>query len=79
MKISGKFGKENRKIADSLTENHGPGLYHIEKADCLLSTHKNPNSISFSKSPKNSQFDKPKEALSPGPGTYNPSKHCISK
>ena len=79
MKISGKFGKEHRKIADSLTENNGPGLYHIEKADTLLSIHKNPNSISFSKSPKSSQFDKSKEGLSPGPGAYNPTKQFISK
>lgn len=82
LKISGKFGKEKRKIADSLTENsetRGPGLYNIEKADVFLSTNKTPHPVSFSKSPKNSQFDKSKEELSPGPGAYNPKIHYVTK
>ena len=81
MKISGKFSKDKRKIAEMTenNENRGPGLYDIDKGDVRLSQNKNPQAVVFGKSPRSSQFDKSKEEHSPGPGAYNPSKHYVTK
>lgn len=59
--------------------DRGPGTYQTEKCENLLSTNKKIIEVKFGTSPKTSQFDKSREELSPGPGSYNPTQHYITK